>query len=177
MYICKHSQGTTPDNNTTKSWLDWFQSRDSGVLIDQSNQKHLFSTFNSSVSKIDCIDAIWKHNETAFLMKASFGEGTVTFFHYLTSVGGTIYDTTSGKNYGFIQGLGKSTVIAMTPEMDSLFKIPDGAAVPTPTPTQVLSVSTVTEVNALTDSTTVTYKPRNLILIPPFLLKTFQKSI
>ena len=166
----------TTDIITTKSWSDWFQSRESGLLIDQSNQERLFSTFNANVSKIDCIDAVSNHNETAFLSKASFGEGTVTVFHHLTSVGGTIYDT-NAKSYGFIQGLGKSTANIMTPDMDTLFKLPEGAAVATPTPTQVLAVSSVTEVEALTDSATVTYKPRNLIPIPPFLIETVQKSI
>jgi hypothetical protein len=163
------------NNNTTKSWLEWFKSRESGVLIDKSNQERLFSTFNSSVSKIDCIEAVSQHDETVFLTKANFEQCTVSIFHHLISVGGTIYDT-NDKLYGFIQGLGKSTTSSMTPNVDTLFNVA-GEAVPMPTPTQLLSVSTVEEINALTNSATVTYKPRNLIPIPPFLIETFQKSI
>jgi hypothetical protein len=166
---------TQGNNTTNKCWCDWFKSRESAKLIDQSNQERLFSTFNSTVSTNDCIEAVLSHNETVFLSKASFGVGKVSVFHHLTAVGGTIYNTNS-KTYGFIQGLGKSTAISMTPDIDVLFRIP-GNAVPTPTTTQVLAVSTEAEIDALTNSATVTYRPRNFIPIPPFLVDIVQNSI
>ena len=43
--------------------------------------------------------------------------------------------------------------------------------------TQILSKTTVEEADALQDSQKVTFKPRNFIPIPPFLLKLIQYSI
>ena len=43
--------------------------------------------------------------------------------------------------------------------------------------TQILSKTTVEEADALQDSQKVTFKPRNFIPIPPFLLKPIQYSI
>ena len=106
---------TTHTNNTPQSWLEWFQSRESGKTIDKNHQEELFATFNSNISKINCIDAVIKHNETVYLHKASFGQGNVIVFHHLTSAGGTIYDQ-NGRTYGFIQGLGNKTAVAMTPD-------------------------------------------------------------
>lgn len=167
------SSNTSSSNNT---WLAWFQSRESASLIDKSNQEKLFSTFQSTVSESECIDAILKHEETAYLQKVSFGEGRVNLFHHLIAVGGTIYDA-STKEYGFIQGLGRSTAVAMTPDITVLCKSPTGAATATPSATQLLGVSTRGQVDALAVSATVTYKPRNFIPVPPFLLEVVHQSI
>ena len=167
---------TTRNNNEIKSWFDWFQSRESVTRINQSNQETLFDTFNATVSKIDCIEAVLKHNETAYIHKASFGEGSINIFHHLHAVGGTIYDP-NGKEYGFIQGIGKDTAFPMKPDMDILFKNPNQTAVATPAPTHILNVSSVEQVEALANSATVTYTPRNFVPVPPFLLEPIQKSI
>ena len=65
----------------------------------------------------------------------------------------------------------------MTPAIDTLFKDSEGVAVAVPSPTALLNVSSEDEVTALTDSATVTYKPRNFIPIPQFLIETIQNSI
>jgi hypothetical protein len=165
------------DNDKIDSWTEWFQSRESGKEIDMSNQETLFNTFNSTVSKSNCIEAVVNHDETAFLHTASFGRGNVAVFHHLTVVGQNIYNRNGTIEYGFIQGLGKDTAISMTPDIDTLFSEPNGAAVPVPSPTALLSVSSSEEVDALTDSATVVYKARNLIPIPQFLIETIQNSI
>ena len=168
---------TNANNDKINSWMEWFQSKDSGKEIDKANQETLFETFNSSVSKLNCIDAVVNHDETAFLHVASFGRGNVAVFHHLTVVGRNIYNQNSITEYGFIQGLGNESSVSMTPDIDTLFSIPEGAAVSVPSPTTVLNVSSVEEVDNLTDSATVTYKPRNLIPIPQFLIETIQNSI
>ena len=68
-------------------WLDWFKSRDSSKVINQSNLENLFATFAASVEKLECIDEVMKHEEIVFLQKSIFGEGMVTVFHHLKSVG------------------------------------------------------------------------------------------
>ena len=168
---------TNANNDKINSWMEWFQSKDSGKEIDKANQETLFETFNSSVSKSNCIDAVVNHDETAFLHVASFGRGNVAVFHHLTVVGRNIYNQNSITEYGFIQGLGNESSVSMTPDIDTLFSIPEGAAVSVPSPTTVLNVSSVEEVDNLTDSATITYKPRNLIPIPQFLIETIQNSI
>ena len=40
------------------TWLDWFQSRESCITIDQAQQEMLFATFNSTVSKSDSTNHI-----------------------------------------------------------------------------------------------------------------------
>jgi hypothetical protein len=128
------------------------------------------------VSKSDSIEAVIDHDETTYLHKASFGEGKVTIFHHLKAVGGTIYDVT-GKDYGFIQGVGQATATFLKPDIDTLFKNYEGQAVATPSTTNILNVTSIEQVDQLTDSATVTYSPRNFIPIPPFLLKTVHEAI
>ena len=43
---------TTTNNNTSiDSWLDWFQSRDSYIVINQSDQEKLFMSFSPNILK------------------------------------------------------------------------------------------------------------------------------
>ena len=65
----------------------------------------------------------------------------------------------------------------MTPDIDKLCAQPLGTALPVPSVTQILAVTSIEDVDGLTDSATVTYKPRNLIPIPPFLLSKIQNTI
>ena len=171
------TSANTPSNNASiTTWLDWFQSRESGTKINQAHQEKLFTTFNSTVSKSDSIEAVIDHDETAYLQKASFGVGNITIFHHLKAVGGTIYDP-NAKDFGFIQGLGKETAIILKPDTETLFKDYEGTAVATPSPTNILNVNSIEQVDNLTDSVSVTYSPRNFIPIPPFLLNTIHNSI
>jgi hypothetical protein len=165
------------DNTSIKTWQDWFNSRGSGKIINKSNQEKLFSTFNLTISKLDCIKAIIQHEETVFLYKVNFGTNKVNMFHHLMSVGGTIYNT-SPKDYGFIEGIGKSTSLTMTPDIEILCDTPAiMAPVPIPSTTQLLSVTNQEQLQDLTESATVTYKARNFIPVPPFLLNSVNNAI
>ena len=97
-------------------------------------------------------------------------------FHHLTAVGGTIYDTTS-KEYGFIQNLGEGSSMLMTPDATTLCKVEVPTAAPVPTANHVFGVSNVEDVDNLTESATVTYKPRNFIPLPPFLMEPIHDAI
>eukprot|EP00957_Ditylum_brightwellii_P038009 2874735-Ditylum_brightwellii.AAC.1 len=107
----------TTDTNNNKNWIDWLESRESAKLINQSQLGRLFDTFNASVSKEKSIEAIVKHTETAYMFKANFGDKRVNTFHHLTAVGGTMYDQ-GNTEYGFIQGLGEASAVAMTPDIE-----------------------------------------------------------
>ena len=65
----------------------------------------------------------------------------------------------------------------MSPGIETFCKTPTGAAVTVPTITQILSITTVEQADALQDSQTVTFKPSDFIPIPPFLLKPIQDLI
>jgi hypothetical protein len=158
------------------SWKEWFLSRDSAAIINKSNQEKLFSTFNSTISNSKCIESLIQHEETVFLHKVNFGEKKVNTFHHLTSVGGTIYDSTE-KEYGFIQGIGETTATSMTTDIEVLCKTPTQAPTAIPSVTQILTASTEEQIDSLTVSATVTYAPRNFIPVPPFLLDPIQETV
>ena len=100
----------------------------------------------------------------------------INIFHHLIKLRNTIYDQ-KGKKIGFIQGFGILTAVIMSPDIDTLCKTHKGAAVPVPTITQIFCTTTVEQADALQDSQTVTFKPRNFIPTPPFLLKPIKDSI
>ena len=58
----------------------------------------------------------------------------------------------------------------MIPDISVLCNDHDGSTNPVPKISDILSITTVEEVNNLTDSASVTYKARNFVPIPPFLL-------
>lgn len=160
---------------TITSWQKWFDTRDSASTINKSHQAQLFAAFTAEDDSTKAIDEIIQHEETAFLFKVNFGIGNVNIFHHLKKVGGTIYQPTVA--YGFIQGVGETTSWTMTPDTSLLSEKPTGGAVLTPTPTNLHGITTIANVNELELSATITYKPRNFIPIPPFLLDTIQTTI
>ena len=65
----------------------------------------------------------------------------------------------------------------MTPDIDSLFKENINAAIAIPSITQFMNASSSEEIDALDASASVTYKPRNFIPIPPFLVEIVYNKI
>jgi hypothetical protein len=163
-------------NETDITWMEWFTTRESAVAINKQHQEKLFSTFNASISKSDCIEALMQHHETVFLNKSNFGSKRINLFHHIDAVGGTIYDE-KDREFGMIQGLGKLTAVAVNPDIDILCKVPNENAVAIPSTTSILNINNIDQIQELTVSATVTYKARNFIPVPPFLLETIFKNI
>jgi hypothetical protein len=157
------------------SWLEWFDSRESAAHINKSHQAELFAAFNADETNEKILNEIIQHEETAFLFKTNFGNKNVNIFHHLKKIGGTIYQQNTA--FGLLQGVGKSTTWIMTPDTETLCRTPTGDAVGTPTTTNLNGITTVETVNNLQLSATITYKPRNFIPIPPFLLKVVHETI
>ena len=65
----------------------------------------------------------------------------------------------------------------MTPDATTLCKVEVPTAAPVPTANHVFGVSNVEDVDNLTESATVTYKPRNFIPLPPFLMEPIHDAI
>jgi hypothetical protein len=165
---------TTPSTSYT-SWQEWFDSRDSATTINKAHQAALFRTFDAEVESDKITEELIQHEETTFLFKVNFGEANINIFHHLKKIGGTIYQP--NVSYGFIQGTGTTTTWTMTPDTSILTENPAGDAVPTPTPTNLNGITTIENATDIEISATITYKPRNFIPIPPFLLEPLQKVI
>ena len=93
----------------------------------------------------------------------------------MKAIGGNIY--IEKEEFGFIQGIEESATCIMTPDYEILTQVPEAIGVSVPTPTYLLSVSNIADVEALNIGQTMSYKPRNFIPIPPFLLETISNSI
>ena len=96
-------------------------------------------------------------------------------FHHVIEIGGTIYN--NNVEFGFIQGVDSDLSTPMTPDTTTLLETPEGTAVAIPTVTNLLAVKSIDDINALTNGTTTTYKPRHFIPITPFLCQTVSEAI
>ena len=161
--------------NKVKSWKEWFNTRESAIIINKKAQEKLFKIFDSSITDDKCKSEIENHAETTFLFRQQFGTNRVGLFHNMKVVGGNIY--VEKEEFGFIQGIEEAATCIMTPDFEILTQIPQADAQGVPTTTQLLTVTNVAEVEALNVGQTTTYKPRNFIPIPPFLLDTISESV
>ena len=159
-----------------RSWSSWFNSRDSATYINKQHLGELFSTFDFKISKSECIEALSNHPETVFAFKANFGVNRVGLFHHFVGFGGTLYDS-STKQFGFIQGLGKSTATNAIIDEGVLSNVESDAEVNVPTTTNMMNVTTIEQVDSLNTSTRSKFRPRNFIPVPPFLLSIVDKAI
>ena len=162
------------DKTSVDDWIKWYESKDISTSIDKKGQEELFIAFNLSISKEDCKKKLIDHQESLFLFKEIFGN-KLNMFHHVRVEGGTVYDSTV--HTSFMQGVDKEFATPMTPDTDILFEKPAGAAIPVPTITNILQVTTKDEVNALTDGATTVYKPRNFIPVTPFLCQDVNDAI
>ena len=157
------------------SWKDWFNSRSSATIINKSNQDKLFKIFNSECSVEQCRKELEDHCETVFLFCHNFGPNQVDLFHNMTTSGGNLY--TTNKTFAFIKGVGKDSSNFMTPDYDILTDVPHDLATSIPTASHLLNVTSVKDVDALIIGQTTSYKPRNFVPVPPFLLDTLNTPI
>ena len=65
----------------------------------------------------------------------------------------------------------------MKPDIKTLFKAYEGPAVATSSTTNILNITSTNQINELTESASVTYRPRNFVPVPPFLVEVFHNSI
>jgi hypothetical protein len=173
------SRPTSPTRNpstslTSKNWIDWFESRESSEFVNKQAQEELFQAFNASVDNIDCKKSVLDHQEVLFLFKETFGQ-RLNVFHHVAQIGGTIYDRAI--HFGMIQGVDNDLATSTTPDMDALLDIADGQALAVPTPTSLLQVSSIEDIDALTNGASTVYTPRTFIPITPFLCRVIVESI
>ena len=55
--------------NKSKSWKEWFNTRDSALIINKKAQEKLFKIFDSSITVDKCKNEIEGHDETVFLFR------------------------------------------------------------------------------------------------------------
>ena len=63
--------------NKVKSWKEWFNSRESAIIINKKAQEKLFKIFYSSITDDKCKSEIENHTETTFLFRQQFGTNSV----------------------------------------------------------------------------------------------------
>ena len=156
-------------------WSDWFTKQDGTIKIDKQCQEQLFKSFDSSLSPADCQKQIIDNQEIAFLFTETFGTNKINVFHHMTITGGSVHEPTT--QVGFIQGLEKDLATFQQPDVDTLLSQPNEAAIAIPTITSILAATSATDIQALTDGATTTYKARPFIPITPFLVPTVKESI
>ena len=172
--MTNQGQELTTNNQQTKDWTAWFESRDSSDFVNKQAQEELFQAFNASINDNDCKKNLLDHQEVLFLFKETFGH-RLNVFHHINQIGGTVYERTI--HFGMIQGVDADMTTTSTPDVDVLIKTPEGAAVGVPTMTSILQVSTLEDVESLTNGVSTVYKPRNFIPITPFLCQVISESI
>ena len=95
--------------------------------------------------------------------------------HHFIQVGGTVYS--GDKEEGFFVGVNKSTAAKMTPDTELLFATPHLTAFTMPKKEDILSCVTLEDVQALVECNTVSYRARNFIPIPPFIMQVVTSAI
>ena len=159
--------------NKPKSWLEWFQSRESAPKIDESMKKALLETFNASKPEEDIKKAVTNYKETVFLFKQNFGKNKLNIFHHLEAVGGNIYQTE--EHFGAIQGVEKDLTCIATVDMPQLLDKSNETGVPLVE--DYLKITNNNEYRNLKTSTNLKFASRNFIPIPPFLLQVVSNTI
>lgn len=122
-----------------------------------------------------CKNEIIGHVETVFLFRQNFGEHRVNLFHHLTSIGGNIYQPKA--DFGFIQGIEESASCFMTPDIEMLVALPLKNPEPVSVLNCLLAVTSIDEVDALTNGQQTTFSPCNFIPVPPFLVTQISSII
>ena len=143
----------------SKTWLEWFGSRESGDVINKQSQEKLFETFNHAISQDKTLDSIILHDETVFIHKSCVGLKKLALFHHLVKVGGSIYDS-NGVKFGVFYGLGENTTFPMIPDVDTLTKESSGNSIPVPTQGNLFGVANVDDIDALATSASAEPQPQ-----------------
>jgi hypothetical protein len=165
----------TTSTDKHDSWDDWFYARESSSAIDKARQEELFTAFNATLSATECKNQVKEHDTIIFIAKLSLRSG-VNIFHHFLETGSQIFNET--KAHAFIEGISQPISSLMTPDIEVLFEKPAGVAVAVPTPTSILAITSVEDLDGLTDGATTTYKPRNFMIpIPPFLMHSINSTI
>ena len=173
------SRPTTPTRRNTASttienWIEWFESKESSDFVNKQAQDELFQAFNASIDEVECKRNLVDHQEVLFLFKETFGQ-RMNVFRHVTQIGGTVYDRNT--HFGMIQGVDRELAISTTPDIDTLIETPEGAAIAVPTMTNFLQVSSIEDIEALTNGASTVYKPCTFIPITPFLCQVISESI
>ena len=172
--MTEQTNRTNNQNAPIENWTAWFDSRDSSEFVNKQAQEELFQAFNASIDENNCKKNLLDHQEVLFLFKETFGH-RLNVFHHVNQIGGTVYDRTV--HVGMIQGVDSEMTTPSTPDTDVLVKTPEGTAVAVPTMTSLLQVTSITDIDDLTNGVSTVYKPRNFIPITPFLCQVVSESI
>ena len=156
------------------SWLEWFLTRESALKINIEGKRELFQTFESSRNEFHMKAQLMRYHETVFLFKQNFGINKLNLFHHLSSVGGNFYNLQ--EHFGAIQGLDEDVTSVVTPEISELLDVSTNT-VQVPSIEEYMKITSTEELKDLRVTKDVSYKARNFIPVPPFMLHDLNQAI
>ena len=122
--------------------------------------------WQKNMSKLD-----WKTlRNILFIQKIFWKNDRAGLIHHLIIVGRNLCETFSNQAE-FCQRLGDHATIPNTSHIDIICKNITHSTHPVTTTKHIMTATTIEDVLNLVDGSTKTYKVRNLILIPPFIVE------
>ena len=163
------------DSTLLGSWSDWFSAKKSVAILNKNYKKMMFEKFNATITEEKCKDQLLKQDEIAYLFKLNFGQGRVNIIHHFQEIGGNFWSE-ANESLGAIQGIQKDGTCVVTPDIDQLFGISEGNNT-VPKVSDILEIRGTNKIDQLQVSADTRYQARNVIPIPPFMLKKISATI
>ena len=116
-----------------------------------------------------------EYDQTVFMFKQNLGDNKISVFHYLSRLGGSLYDKT--EIFGAVQGIGDGTSCVITPDIVTLLCLSVRNAEKVPKPDNIFAARTRTDIENLVQDNNHQFFPQNFIPIPPFLLNKLNTTL
>lgn len=137
--------------------------------------EELFKAFGASVSNNELKLKLKKSEEMVFLGKLSNGGG-LNVFHHFSQIGNTLYSNTNSES-GFIIGLYRETATPMMPDIEVLLAKQSATKIAVLKRNEICNCVLIKDIEDLKDSTTQSYNPRSFVPVPPFLVRSIDKTM
>ena len=156
------------------TWSEYYDARPASSVINKGKMEQLMRSFDSILSADDAKAAMTRNTDLVFLARTGLNK-TLGFIHHFDLEGGTIIDPE--EDYAFFVGLNRANAIIATPDAETLFRAPHPDAYAVAKREDIMSCTSLAEVENLQASNSQSIKARNFIPVPPFLVKVLSDSI
>ena len=156
------------------SWYEYYDALPASSVVNKGKMEQMFRSFDHSLSPEAAKSAMTKNQDFVFLARTGLNK-TLGLFHHLEVSGGTIVDPV--EDCAFFVGLDRANSIIATPDTAVLFRAPHADPYAVAKREDIMSCSSVEEVDNLQASQSQTIRARNFIPVPPFLVRILGKSI
>ena len=156
------------------TWCDYYDSRPASSIINKEKMEQLLKSFDSSLSADEAKAAMARNKDIVFLARTGLNK-TLGLIHHFEVEGGTIVDPE--EDCAFMVGLNRDNAIIATPDAEVLFQPPLKKVYKVAKREDIMSCTSLEEVESLQGSDTQSIRPRNFIPVPPFLVRILSDSI